>query len=594
MLPPPIREIFVPLSFPVAPPLYRWYDEEDRTPDTDEPILLGETDSDPLEAPPRCPDRKKSLQQDKAEGPTGASPRCPDRQQSLQKGKVRYPVGEPPRCPNRQQSLQPDEVSVLMEAPPRYPNRQQSLQQSEDQDPMEAPPRYPNRQQSSQQNKKAPSPMDATPRHPNRQQSLQQDEQTQATMIKLDMASLVMPPRRPRRRDSSLPDPKKNQDSFSSVTNQDVLNVALKPLRFVTKPVASTSKQDPSMPHHDDAQVVEIEQEMAVPLRQVTLEHSMARGINTPHPDTVTLLFVIRRTGCGNCREHGRQLSELVCSMDEHVHMAGVVKPEAVPNEILLEFYTDYFNFPLYQDDDWNLSTGVLGDRQLPLWKLLSMRPILGRRYRNKGIHNIPLGGDLWTQGGLLILDSRSRLRFVYYEKYGDVLDLEAIRWAILDTRHAARKVDTTPSPPSRYLPVLSDMSPTLPSRAWSSHTTSTQAMSVSENETYPTSPYSSVGTESIDLSQDGPPRYPQRRLSDGRPMQESPWAVDKSKWLNGKPGTVRTFWKRPKLPSRETLPTLPFFPHHSPKKDPKSVTEATAQANFFSAPVRPQRKASF
>ena len=60
MFPLPIREIFVPRSLPIAPPLYRWHDEQDLDADTDEPVLLGETDPEPLEAPPRCRRRQQS------------------------------------------------------------------------------------------------------------------------------------------------------------------------------------------------------------------------------------------------------------------------------------------------------------------------------------------------------------------------------------------------------------------------------------------------------------------------------------------------------------------------------------------------------
>ena len=418
-----------------------------------------------------------------------------------------------------------------------------------------------------------------------------------------------MPPRRPRR-EVSFPHPKKLTPSKKhrdlsttafekpAVTHQDVLDVQLKPLRFVTK---QTSTEE---------QVVEINQEMAVPLSQVTLEHSMAHGGKIPHPDTVTLLFVIRRTGCGNCREHGKQLSELACSMDEHVHMSGVVKPEAVPNEILLEFYTDYFNFPLYQDDDWKLATGVLGDRKLSMWKMLKAAPKLGMHYQKHNIHNIPFGGDLWTHGGLLILDSRSRLRFVYYEKYGEELDLEAIRWAIDDTRRAAQKVDVTPSLPFRSVVTYSDKSPSPPERTLSyksTATASTQPLSDSEHDSSgtqslmsPSSCWTSLG--SIDSPQVGPPRHPQRQQSASRSMQESPWSVAgvKGKQL---PEDSSSFWKRSKLPSRQTLPMVlvPFLPYH-PNKNPKSITETdqtfscatTTAPTSSSPPAQPQRKGSF
>ena len=38
---------------------------------------------------------------------------------------------------------------------------------------------------------------------------------------------------------------------------------------------------------------------------------------------------------------------------------------------------------------------------------------------------------DIWTQGGLLLFDKRGKLRFAYYESYGDELNIEEIRRAI-------------------------------------------------------------------------------------------------------------------------------------------------------------------
>jgi hypothetical protein len=62
--------------------------------------------------------------------------------------------------------------------------------------------------------------------------------------------------------------------------------------------------------------------------------------------------------------------------------MMGVMKEPYNGDNALMEFYTDYFNFPLFMDEDWLLNS-VMGSKQLTVWK----------RFTKKGIHNLPFGG---------------------------------------------------------------------------------------------------------------------------------------------------------------------------------------------------------
>ena len=58
--------------------------------------------------------------------------------------------------------------------------------------------------------------------------------------------------------------------------------------------------------------------------------------------------------------------------------------------------------------------------------------------YLQHNVENVPLGGDLWTQGGVLVLDRHGNLRYTYYENYGhdDAGHmLESIRAAIDQVR---------------------------------------------------------------------------------------------------------------------------------------------------------------
>jgi hypothetical protein len=52
-------------------------------------------------------------------------------------------------------------------------------------------------------------------------------------------------------------------------------------------------------------------------------------------------------------------------------------------------------------------------------------------RYHEKNIKNVPFGGDIFTQGGVLLFDVTGKLRYVYYEQYGEELDVQALTWAL-------------------------------------------------------------------------------------------------------------------------------------------------------------------
>ena len=148
----------------------------------------------------------------------------------------------------------------------------------------------------------------------------------------------------------------------------------------------------------------------------------------------VTVLFAIRRPGCGNCREHGRTLTE-INNLERDVSFIGAMKHgSGVDDEALLDFYQQYYRFPLFKDEDWKIYN-AMGGRKLSFFKALSLVPRLEARYKKKGIPNIPFGGDIWTQGGIMIFDREGNLRHTHYEKYGEELDIAEIRHAIREAR---------------------------------------------------------------------------------------------------------------------------------------------------------------
>lgn len=165
------------------------------------------------------------------------------------------------------------------------------------------------------------------------------------------------------------------------------------------------------------------EQTIAQPLQEVVMDRCQKSH------NAVNVLFAIRRPGCGQCREHGMQLAE-ICKNNPAVTLTGVLKETIGIHQSIFDFYSKYFTFPLYKDEGWNLYH-TIGNKKLSLFKMVSKAPALEVRYAKKGIRNMPVGGDWFTQGGVLIFDKQGKLRFVYYETYGKPLDVEAIQWAI-------------------------------------------------------------------------------------------------------------------------------------------------------------------
>lgn len=164
---------------------------------------------------------------------------------------------------------------------------------------------------------------------------------------------------------------------------------------------------------------------------------SSSRKSMTSKP-TVTVVFAIRRPGCGGCREHGLQITELMNKLKQEdigkrICTVGIVKETKVDDNALLDFYNQYFHYPIYKDDKWDIFTKILGNRKISIWKLLYMIPTLERRYSSKKIINIPFGGDIYTQGGILIFDANYQLRHIHYENYSELYNIDDIKQSILN-----------------------------------------------------------------------------------------------------------------------------------------------------------------
>lgn len=146
----------------------------------------------------------------------------------------------------------------------------------------------------------------------------------------------------------------------------------------------------------------------------------------------VAVVFCVRRPGCGGCREHGAQLSELAAS-DQKMACLGIVKETGVDDEGLLEFYNDYFHYPLYKDAQWNVYR-CMGGRQLGWRDVVTGWMRSFQRHQKKGIRSTRGGEGFW-QGGVLLLDRHGLLRYYFAETYGEELPMEQIRASIEEIR---------------------------------------------------------------------------------------------------------------------------------------------------------------
>mmetsp|Transcript_10046 Transcript_10046/g.23486 ORF Transcript_10046/g.23486 Transcript_10046/m.23486 type:complete len:134 (-) Transcript_10046:247-648(-) len=114
--------------------------------------------------------------------------------------------------------------------------------------------------------------------------------------------------------------------------------------------------------------------------------------------------------------------------------LIGLIKETGVDDAGLIEFYNDYFRYPLYRDEETAFYK-ALGSRKLGL---TSWNPIkifrglreVGRRLKEKGISGNFKGEGL-VQGGVVIFDSAGNPRYAYREKTGEELPVEDIAAAV-------------------------------------------------------------------------------------------------------------------------------------------------------------------
>ena len=168
-----------------------------------------------------------------------------------------------------------------------------------------------------------------------------------------------------------------------------------------------------------------------IKLQPMTIQARRDAGAN------VTIVFAVRSPGCGGCREHAVQLSD-VAKEDKKVSVVAAVKETGVDDEALLEFYQDYFHHPIYKDEKWRIFH-AMGGKKLSLITVLKRSHALFRRTKSKGISSQVRQGDFWTKGGVMIFNKQGELKYTQYEHFGKEFDMDAIREAIQDIRSESR-----------------------------------------------------------------------------------------------------------------------------------------------------------
>ena len=134
------------------------------------------------------------------------------------------------------------------------------------------------------------------------------------------------------------------------------------------------------------------------------------------------------------CREEGQALSTSLLAANNALAkkfgVFGIIKETGVDDEGLLEFYNDYFSYPLYLDQTKQFYK-ALGSRQLSLptfnpiklWKGFSD---LAKRMEEKNLTGNMKGEGL-VQGGVIIFDKIGQPRAVYLEETGKQMPVDDI-----------------------------------------------------------------------------------------------------------------------------------------------------------------------
>lgn len=114
-------------------------------------------------------------------------------------------------------------------------------------------------------------------------------------------------------------------------------------------------------------------------------------------------------------------------------NLFGIVKETGVDDSGLAEFYSKYYPYDLYRDDDLIFYNNFFGQRKLGL-SSLSLNPIkmyrgiraLSTRMKAKSIDGNLIGEGL-VKGGVILFDKKGKAKYAYQEETGTELPVDDI-----------------------------------------------------------------------------------------------------------------------------------------------------------------------
>lgn len=142
------------------------------------------------------------------------------------------------------------------------------------------------------------------------------------------------------------------------------------------------------------------------------------------------------------CREEGKSLTELAAGTKDSKPLDGfgifgIVKETGVDDEGLFAFQKQYFNYPLYRNEDLDFYQ-LVGKRSMGVKSLLGLFLWNGRsitnRMKKKNIEGNMVGEGL-KQGGVVVFDKNGKQRYIYQEITGNDLPVDDIAAAVKAVR---------------------------------------------------------------------------------------------------------------------------------------------------------------
>jgi len=136
------------------------------------------------------------------------------------------------------------------------------------------------------------------------------------------------------------------------------------------------------------------------------------------------------------CREDGKAISDLAAQASKPLEgfgVFGVVKETGVDDEGLSSFKKEYFDFPLYRDDEYDFY-GALGGRRVKMSSLFGMLfsgNSLRNRWKEKNITGANMVGEGIKQGGVIVFGKDGKQRYAYEEITGTVVPTDDLVAAV-------------------------------------------------------------------------------------------------------------------------------------------------------------------